>query len=81
MIRVGFPFQEKDFSKIEKNSNICINLFTYENRLTFPIYIFQIKNYEGSYSKKYQDRVPCKFPYKHVCVDDKFSKPSVVFRV
>ena len=39
MIRVGFPFQEKDFSKIEKNSNICINLFTYENRLTFPIYI------------------------------------------
>ena len=41
---------------------------------------FRIKNYEGSYSKKYQDRVPCKFPYKHVCVDDKFSKPSVVFR-
>ena len=31
--------QEKDFSKIEKMNNICINLFCYENGLTFPIYI------------------------------------------
>ena len=37
--RVGFPVQEKDFSKIETKNNICINVFCYENRLTFPIYI------------------------------------------
>ena len=26
-----FPAREKDFSKIEKMSNICINVFGYEN--------------------------------------------------
>ena len=39
-----------------------------------------MKSYEGSYSKKYQDRVPCSFAYKLVCVEDKFTKPIVVFR-
>ena len=38
------------------------------------------KSYEGSYSKEYQDHVPSSFPYKIVCVDDKFSKSIVVFR-
>ena len=31
--------QEKDFSKIDVNSNICINVFGYENKLVFPIYV------------------------------------------
>ena len=31
--------QEKDFSKIEVKSNICINVFGYENGLVFPIYV------------------------------------------
>ena len=31
--------REKDFSKIEIKNNICINVFCYENKLTFPIYI------------------------------------------
>ena len=35
---------------------------------------------EGSYSKKYQDHVPCSFAYKLVCVDDEFTKPIVAFR-
>ena len=39
-----------------------------------------VDNYEGSYSKKYQDHIPCIFAYKLVCVDDKFSKLIVVFR-
>ena len=30
--------------------------------------------------KKYQDHIPCSFAYKLVCVDDKFTKPIVVFR-
>ena len=34
-----FPVQENDFTKIETKKNICINVFCYENRLTFPIYI------------------------------------------
>ena len=36
---VGLQVQEKDFSKIEKKNNICINAFCYENKLTFPIYL------------------------------------------
>ena len=34
-----FPVREKDFSKIEKKNNICINVYCYENKLTFPIYV------------------------------------------
>ena len=31
--------QEKDFNKIEVKNNICINVFGYENKLVFPIYV------------------------------------------
>ena len=31
--------QEKDFSKIEVQNNICVNMFGYENKLVFLIYI------------------------------------------
>ena len=48
MMGVGFPVREKDFTKIETKSNICINVFCYENKPTFPIYtldqIFQELN-------------------------------------
>ena len=37
--RVGLPVREKDFGKIEKKNNICINVFCYENKLVFPIYV------------------------------------------
>ena len=35
--------QEKDFSKIEVKSNICINVFGYEYDLVFPTYASVIK--------------------------------------
>ena len=38
--------QEKDFDKIEAKNNICINVFGYENKLVFPIYVSD---------KKFQD--------------------------
>ena len=31
--------QEKDFNNIEVKNNICINVFGYENRMAFPIYV------------------------------------------
>ena len=34
-----------------------------------------------SYTEKYQDHVPCSFTYKLVCVNDKFSKDVVLYRV
>ena len=36
---IEFRVQEKDFSKIEVENNICINVFGYENGLVFPIYV------------------------------------------
>ena len=36
---VGFPVREKDFSKIEEKNNISINMYCFEKKLTFPIYI------------------------------------------
>ena len=167
--------QEKDFNKIEVKNNICINVFGYENKLVFPIYVSdqkfedsmdllllinddnrfmfhktknknkkwfcrsclqcfssenvltkhkedclsingkqsvkleegtiefknyfeqvpvpskiyadfecnfkKVESYEGSCTKKYQDHFPCSFAYKVVCIDDRFTKPIVVFRV
>ena len=34
----------------------------------------------SSYTKKYQDHIPCSFSYKVVCVDNKFSKKVVLYR-
>ena len=39
-----------------------------------------VESYEGSYSKKYQDHIPCSFAYKLVCVDDKFIKPIALYK-
>ena len=34
----------------------------------------------SSYTRKYQDHVPCSFAYKVVCVDNKFSKKFILYR-
>ena len=36
---IEFPVREKDFSKIGKKNNICINTFWYENKMIFRIYV------------------------------------------
>ena len=36
---VGFPVREKNFCKIKTKYDICINVYCYENKMTFPIYI------------------------------------------
>ena len=46
----------------------------------FDFNLKSVEKYEGFYSKIYQDRVPCSFTYKLVCIDDEFTKPIVVFR-
>ena len=42
-----FPVKESDFNKIEVQNNNCINLFGYENKLVFPIYVSN-KKYKNS---------------------------------
>ena len=52
--------------------------------VSFKIYAYfecNLKNvvcYEGSYTKKYHEHVPCSYAYKFLCIDDIFSKPIVV---
>ena len=36
---IKFSVSKKDYSEIEQKSNICINVFCYENGLTYPVYI------------------------------------------
>ena len=36
---IKFPVSKKDFGKIEKKINICINEFCYESSLVYPVYI------------------------------------------
>ena len=39
-----------------------------------------VECYEGSYTKTYLDHILCSFTYKIVSVDDRFTKPIVVYR-
>ena len=59
---------------------ILIILVLFKIYPDFESNLESVEIYEGSYSKKYQDHIPCSFAYKLVCVDDKFIKPIVVFR-
>ena len=40
---IEFSVSKKDFGKIEKKSNICINAFCYENNLVYPVYTLDQK--------------------------------------
>ena len=36
---IDFPISKKDYCKIETQSKICINVFCYENKTTYPVYL------------------------------------------
>ena len=40
----------------------------------------KVKCNEGSYTDKYQDHIPCSFAYKVVCIDNRFTKPTIRYR-
>ena len=40
---IKFPVSKKDYKKIEQENNICINVFCYENGLTYPVHISKQK--------------------------------------
>ena len=70
--------------KLEKGA---IEFRKYFKQLPVPFKIYadfetnleSIEIFEGTYSKIYQDHIPCSFVYKVVCIDDKFTKPIVFF--
>ena len=62
----------KNYSKqIPVTFKICVD---------FDCNLRGVEGHKGSYTKKYQDYVPCSFAYKVVCIDDRFTKPIVVYR-
>ena len=36
---IEFPISKNDYCKIEKQNNVCINVFCYKNRIIYPHYI------------------------------------------
>ena len=36
---INFPISKNDYCKIERQNNICINVYCYENGLTYPVYV------------------------------------------
>ena len=36
---IKFPASKKYYGRLEKSNNICINVFAYENVLTYPIHV------------------------------------------
>ena len=46
----------------------------------FECNLKNIEIYEGTCTKKYHHHIPCNFAYKIVYVDDRFSKPIVIYR-
>ena len=36
---VNFPILKKDYCKIEVQNRICINVFCYENKVVYPVYL------------------------------------------
>ena len=65
-----------------------IKFENYSNHLSVPFKIYadfecNLKDteiYEGSCTKKYHDHVPCSYGFKVVCIDNRCSKPIVVYR-
>ena len=41
---IKFPVSTKDIAKIERQNHMCINVFCYENNLTYILFMYQIKN-------------------------------------
>ena len=36
---IKFPVSKKDYCRIERQNNICINVFCHENNLPYPVYV------------------------------------------
>ena len=65
-----------------------IKFENYFNQLSVPFKIYDdfecnledTEIYEGSCTKKYHNHVPCSYDFKVVCIDNRFSRPIVVYR-
>ena len=80
-----FSINGQESINLEKRT---IEFKNYFKQLPVPFKIYadfecNLKNvqcYEGTHTKKYHEYVPCSYAYKVVFIDDRFSKPIVVYR-
>ena len=85
LIKHCLSINGKQSVKLEKG---IIEFENYFKQIPLPFKIYAdsecnlrgVESYEGSYTKKYQDKVPCSFAYKVARVDDRFTQPIVVYR-
>ena len=75
----------KQSVKLEKGINKFDNHFKqiplqFKIHADFECNLRGVESYEGFYTKKYQDHVPCSFAYRLICIDNRFTKPIVVCR-
>ena len=76
---------DKQSVKLEEGINKFENYFKqipvpskmYAN---FECNLKKVKCNEGFHTEKYQECIPCSFDYKIVCIDDKFTKPTNIYR-
>ena len=85
----GFKYQitvKFLLKKFKLNGEIEFEHYCKQLPVPFKIYadfecnLRGVESCEGSYTKKYQDHVPCSFAYKVVCIDNRLTKPIVVYR-
>ena len=46
----------------------------------FECNLGDVEVYEGSYTNKYHEHVPCSYAYKVICIHDRFSKSTIIYR-
>ena len=64
----------------ENISNDCLFLLRF--MLILSVFLKKVESSHknnDSFTKKYQDHIPCSFAYKVVCIDNKFSKKVVLY--
>ena len=65
-----------EFENYFKQTPVSFKIF-----VDFECNLKKVKCKEGSYTEKYQDHIPCSFAYKFFCIDNRFTKPTFVYRV
>ena len=88
-----FSSKEEDYLSINcvQSVNVEKGIIKFENYfkqlpVLFKIYadfecnLRDVEIYEVSYTKKYHEHVPCSYAYKVVCIDDRFSKSTIIYR-
>ena len=77
---IKFPVSKKDYCRIERPNNICINVFCYENGLTYPIYISDEKVHSSMDLLLLSDKNESHYVYiKDLCATKQKIKTKNIF--